>query len=41
MKEKVLFVIDKDLKKQLQQEARERGLTLSSYIRLILLSRSK
>ena len=41
MKDKILFVVDKTLKKELQREAREKGLTLSSYIRLILLSREK
>jgi len=41
MKDKILFVVDKNLKKELQREAREKGLTLSSYIRLILLSREK
>ena len=41
MKEKILFVVDKKLKEDLQQDAKQKGLTLSSYIRLILLTRSK
>lgn len=31
--------IDDDLKKQLQEEAKQKGLTLSSYIRMILIQR--
>ena len=39
MKETVIFMMEKDLKKQLMKEAREKGLTLSSYIRMILIKR--
>lgn len=31
--------IDDDLKKQLQEEAKQKGLTLSSYIRMILIQK--
>ena len=33
--------IDDDLKKQLQEEAKQKGLTLSAYIRLIVSERDK
>jgi antitoxin component of RelBE/YafQ-DinJ toxin-antitoxin module len=33
--------IDDDLKKQLQEEAKQKGLTLSAYIRLIISERVK
>jgi antitoxin component of RelBE/YafQ-DinJ toxin-antitoxin module len=33
--------IDDDLKKQLQEEAKQKGLTLSAYIRLIVSERAK
>ena len=33
--------IDEGLKEQLQQEARERGLSLNAYIRLIIFERGK
>ena len=33
--------IDESLKEQLQQEARERGLSLNAYIRLIIFERGK
>jgi len=33
--------IDKDLKEELQEEAKEKGLSLTAYIRMILLERSK
>lgn len=33
--------IDNDLKKQLQEEAKQKGLTLSAYIRLIVSERGK
>ena len=33
--------IDDNLKKQLQEEAREKGLSLTAYIRMILLERGK
>lgn len=38
---KVHILIDEDLKKQLDLEAKEKGLNLSSYIRMILLGRKK
>ena len=33
--------IDNDLKKQLEQEAKEKGLSLNSYIRMLLIERGK
>jgi predicted HicB family RNase H-like nuclease len=33
--------IDDDLKKQLEQEAREKGLSLNSYVRMLLIERGK
>ena len=33
--------INDDLKKQLENEAKEKGLSLASYIRMILLERGK
>lgn len=33
--------IDESLKEQLRQEARERGLSLNAYIRLIIFERGK
>lgn len=33
--------IDKELKKELQKEAEQKGLSLTSYIRMILLGRNK
>ena len=33
--------VPKDLKQQLQEEADEKGLTLSAYIRMILIERNK
>lgn len=33
--------IDKELKKELQEEADEKGLSLTAYIRMILLERNK
>lgn len=41
MKETVIFTMDKDLKKQLMKEAKDKGLSLSSYIRMILIKREK
>ena len=37
----ILLKIDEDLKKELQKEAKERGLPLASYIRMILIERNK
>ena len=41
--EKIIFTLylDADLKKQLEKEAHEKGLSLNSYIRLILFERNK
>lgn len=33
--------IDKELKQQLQKEANEKGLSLTSYIRMLLMERKK
>jgi predicted HicB family RNase H-like nuclease len=33
--------IDDDLKKQLEEEAKQKGLSLNSYIRMLLIERSK
>jgi predicted HicB family RNase H-like nuclease len=33
--------IDDDLKKQLEQEAKQKGLSLNSYIRMLLIERGK
>lgn len=33
--------IDDDLKKQLEQEAKEKGLSLNAYIRMLLIERNK
>lgn len=41
MKENIMFFVTKELKEQLQKEARERGLTLSGYIKAILAERNK
>lgn len=40
MNNKVVHItIDNDLKKQLQEEAKAKGLSLNSYIRMILIER--
>ena len=41
MKEKILFVVDEKLKKELIKEAKDNHQTLSSYIRKILYERKK
>ena len=42
MKDKVLHItVDKDLKKQLNDEAKAKGLSLNAYIRMILIERDK
>lgn len=42
MKDKVLHItVDKDLKKQLNDEAKAKGLSLNAYIRMILIEREK
>lgn len=33
--------IDDDLKKQLEEEAKQKGLSLNAYIRMLLIERSK
>ncbi len=33
--------IDKDLKEELQKEAKEKGLSLTAYIRMLLIERGK
>ncbi len=38
---KMYLNIDDELKEELKKEAKERGLTLTSYIRLILFERKK
>ena len=37
---KVLLTIDEELKKELEQEANAKGLSLNSYIRMILIERN-
>ncbi len=37
----IQFTIDEDIKRQLEKEAKEKGLSLSSYIRLIILERKR
>ena len=42
MKEKVLHItVSEDLKKQLNDEAKAKGLSLNAYIRMILIERGK
>ena len=41
MSETIIVKISKELKGQLENEAKEKGLTLSSYVRLILIGRKK
>lgn len=40
-KKSILLTINEDLKKQLEEEAKGKGLNLTSYIRMILLERKK
>ena len=35
------FLVNENLKKQLQKEAKEKGLSLNAYIRMILIERGK
>lgn len=35
------IAIDKELKKQLEEEAKLKGLTLTAYIRMLLIERNK
>lgn len=35
------ILVDNDLKKELQSEAKQKGLSLNAYIRMILIERSK
>jgi len=40
--EKMIHIrLEEDLKKQLQKEAKEKGLTLCAYIRMLLIERKK
>lgn len=41
MKKKIHIDVEEKLKIQLQQEAKQKGLSLNSYIRIILLERKK
>lgn len=41
MTENIMFMVSKELKEQLKKEARERGLTLSGYIKAIIAERNK
>lgn len=41
MEEKMILMIGKELKNQLKKEAKEKGLSLSAYVRLILVERNK
>ena len=41
MDENIIFMVSKELKEQLKNEAKERGLTLSAYIKSILAERKK
>ncbi len=38
---RILLNISEELKKELQEEAKSKGLNLNAYIRLILIGRSK
>lgn len=41
MSEHIIFKVDKDFKETLKKEAREKGLTLSGYIKAIISERKK
>lgn len=41
MKERFAFRLDKNLKEQLKKEAKERDMTLTAYIKLIIAERKK
>lgn len=41
MKKKIHIDVDEKMKNQLQQEAKQKGLSLNSYIRTILIERRK
>jgi hypothetical protein len=41
MKDRIIFKLSTELKEQLKQEARERELTLSAYIKAIIAERKK
>lgn len=41
MTENIMFMVSKELKEQLKNEAKERGLTLSGYIKAIIAERKK
>lgn len=40
-KETVIFTMSKELKDKLMKEAKEKGLSMSSYIRMILIKRER
>lgn len=39
MKETIIFTMDRTLKEQLMREAKAKGLSMSAYIRMILINR--
>ena len=41
MKDTIIFKVSYELKEQLQKEAKERNMTLSSYIKAIITERNK
>ena len=41
MKNLIHILVDDDLKKQLENESKQKGLSLCAYIRLILIERDK
>ena len=41
MKDTIIFKISHELKEQLQKEAKEKGLTLSGYLKTIISERNK
>ena len=41
MKDTIIFKVSYELKEQLQKEAKERNMTLSSYIKAIIAERKK
>jgi len=40
-KQYIHFQVEKELKKQLEEEARQKGLSLNAYIRMLLIERGK
>ena len=41
MKDTIIFKVSPELKKQLKKEAKEKGLTLSGYLKIIIFERKK